>query len=206
MRWINSTSAKDIGMLYIIIGLLGGLIGTGLSIIIRIELSDIGQVIITNNQIYNVVITGHALLMIFYFIMPSLIGGFGNIFIPIQIGALDMAFPRLNNVSLWLLCVSLMMILLSSIVGEGVGTGWTIYPPLSSIESHSSGSVDIGIFGLHLAGISSMLGAINFIVTIINLRAPGLYYKNLTLLVWSLLVTAILLLLSLPILASIVFV
>jgi cytochrome c oxidase subunit 1 len=87
-------------MLYIIIGLLGGLIGTGLSIIIRIELSDIGQVIITNNQIYNVVITGHALLMIFYFIMPSLIGGFGNIFIPIQIGALDMAFPRLNNVSL----------------------------------------------------------------------------------------------------------
>src|SRR3954471_2672245 len=105
--------------------------------------------------------------------MPALIGGFGNIFVPLLIGAVDMAFPRLNNVSFWLLPPALGLLLASSFVEQGAGTGWTVYPPLAGIHSHSGGSVDLAIFSLHLAGISSMLGAINFITTILNIRAPG---------------------------------
>ena len=201
-RWVYSTNHKDIGSMYIVLSILAAIVAGTMSWMIRLELAEPGLQWIHDTQFYNVLVTAHGFLMVFFVVMPAMIGGFGNWFVPLMIGAPDMAFPRMNNISFWLTAAALMLLCAAAFTGQGPGTGWTSYPPLSSAAYHPGPAVDMGILALHLVGAGSVLGAINFITTIFNMRSPGMTLHRMPLFVWAILVTSFLLLLAVPVLAG----
>lgn len=187
--------------MYFLFRLFSGLIGTSIRIIIRLELITPGS-LIQNDFIYNSIVTTHAIIIIFFIVIPAIIGGFGNWLIPLIINTVDLCFPRINNIRFWLLIPSLILIISSSIKSVLNGVGWTIYPPLTSIQYFISSSIEIIIFSLHIAGISSIARSINFISTILLIKNKNYFLRNLTLFSLSILITTFLLLLALPVLAG----
>ena len=220
-RWFMSTNHKDIGILYLFTAGIVGLISVAFTVYMRMELQHPGvQFMCTegarfiadpstpctpNGHLWNVMITYHGVLMMFFVVIPALFGGFGNYFMPLHIGAPDMAFPRLNNLSYWMYVCGVCLGIASLLApggngGHGSGVGWVLYPPLSTTEEGYS--MDLAIFAVHVSGASSILGAINIITTFLNMRAPGMTLFKVPLFAWSVFITAWLILLSLPVLAG----
>ncbi|MCC7320245.1 MAG: cytochrome c oxidase subunit 1 [Rubellimicrobium sp.] len=220
-RWFMSTNHKDIGILYLFVSGFFGLVAAAFTVYMRMELqhpgvqymclegmrfvSDPAAACTPNGHLWNVVVTYHGILMMFFVVIPALFGGFGNFLMPLQIGAPDMAFPRMNNLSFWLYFagVSLAVVSLFSPGGDnqlGSGVGWVLYPPLSTNEGGYS--MDLAIFAVHLSGASSILGSINMITTFLNMRAPGMTLHKVPLFAWSVFVTAWMILMALPVLAG----
>ena len=220
-RWFMSTNHKDIGILYLIVSAAVGFISVTFTVYMRLELMDPGVQYMClegarmfadasaectpNGHLWNVLITGHGILMMFFVVIPALFGGFGNYFMPLQIGAPDMAFPRMNNLSFWMYVAGTTMAVCSVLSPGGndqlgSGVGWVLYPPLSVLEGGMS--MDLAIFAVHLSGASSILGAINMITTFLNMRTPGMTLFKVPLFSWSIFITAWLILLSLPVLAG----
>ncbi|MEM1313604.1 MAG: cytochrome c oxidase subunit I [Pseudomonadota bacterium] len=211
-RWFLSTNHKDIGVLYLITSAVLGFISVAFTVYMRLELMEPGvqymlmdDGVTPNGHLWNVMITGHGILMMFFVVIPALFGGFGNYFMPLMIGAPDMAFPRMNNLSYWMYVAGSTLALLSVMSpggnGQlGSGVGWVLYAPLSTREAGYS--MDLAIFAVHVSGASSILGAINIITTFLNMRAPGMTMHKVPLFAWSIFVTAFLILLSLPVLAG----
>ena len=219
-RWFMSTNHKDIGLLYLMVSAVVGFIAVLFTVFMRLELMSPGvqymclegfhlfstpETCTPNGHLWNVLITYHGVLMMFFVVIPALFGGFGNFFMPLQIGAPDMAFPRMNNLSFWMYVAGVCLGLASlfSPGGNdqlGSGVGWVLYPPLSTTEAGMS--MDLAIFAVHVSGASSILGAINMITTFLNMRAPGMTLFKVPLFSWSIFVTAWLILLALPVLAG----
>ena len=197
--WISTTNHKDIGTLYLWFALLMFFIAGAMALVIRVELSQPGRVLVDPN-FYNQMVTLHGLVMIFGAIMPAL-AGFANWQLPMMIGASDMAFPRLNNLSFWLLPIGFILMLGTLFIDGGAPNfGWTMYAPLST--TYGPPSTDYMILAIHVLGISSILASMNIIATIMNLRAPGMTYMRMPIFVWSWFITSFLLLAIMPILAG----
>jgi len=210
-RWFCSTNHKDIGVLYILTAFVVGTLSVVITMYMRLELMEPGVQHMTfadgtpNGHMWNVLVTGHGITMMFFVVIPALFGGFGNFFMPLQIGAPDMAFPRMNNLSYWLYVAGSSLAVLSMVSpggnGQlGSGVGWVLYAPLSTHEQGMS--MDFAIFAVHLSGASSILGAVNMITTFLNMRAPGMTLMKVPLFPWAIFCTAWMILLSLPVLAG----
>jgi cytochrome c oxidase subunit 1 len=197
-RWLFATNHKDIGTLYLWFAVTNLMIGGLLAELIRLELFAPGLQFFQPER-YNQLVTMHGLIMVFGAIMPAFVG-FANWMVPLQIGASDMAFARMNNLSFWLLPpAAILLVSAFFIPGGATGSGWTMYPPLSV---QMGPGMDMTIFAVHLMGISSIMGSINIITTILNMRAPGLSLMKMPMFCWTWLITAYLLIAVMPVLAT----